>query len=369
MHIAMVTPRHLPFVGGVETHVDRLSTALAQRGHTVEIFTQRTDPASARVEHRAAVTVRRYPGVLGATPYPISPRLWRAVWSRRQTFDVIHGHGYHALASLVGPTSRGSRRPFVFTPHYHATGHTPLARALHPIYRPIGGQLVRRANTIISVSQVEADLLEGTFPPSSGQTRLVIPNGVDIDAIVAAEPFELTDINLLCVGRLAAYKNVDRVIDAVRLLPVRFHLWIVGDGPERGQLADNATPGRVTFLGRVSDEDLQRWYRSADVCVNLSAHEAFGIVLLEQLAAGGRVVASSIPAHREVAGFVPDNSVRFVDVDIPPDRLAAELEQAAGLGRPEAPQTTGIPTWERVAEWTEGAYISARERERAPTTG
>ncbi len=355
----MVTPRHLPFIGGVETHVDRLSAALSARGHSVDIFTQRTDDASPASERHGGVQIRRYPGLLSATPYPISPHLWHAVWSRRRAFDIIHGHGYHALAALVGPLTRTPARPFVMTPHYHATGHTRLARALHPAYRPLGAQLIRRADTVISVSQIEADLLARDFAPRPDQARVVIPNGVDLEAILSATPFELDGVNALCVGRLAAYKNVGRVIDSIQLLPSPVHLWIIGDGPVRQELEARSVADRVTFLGRVSDEDLHRWYRSADVCVNLSAHEAFGIVLLEQLAAGSRVVASSIPAHLEVSGFSPTNAAEFVDPGISAEDLSNVIAHAAESGRPAAPDTRTIPTWDAVAERTETAYVSA----------
>jgi glycosyltransferase involved in cell wall biosynthesis len=56
----------------------------------------------------------------------------------------------------------------------------------------------------------------------------------------------------------------------------------------------------VTFTGVVDEETLGRWWASASLYATASRQEAFGIGLAEALVAGLPVVASAIPAHREV---------------------------------------------------------------------
>jgi glycosyltransferase involved in cell wall biosynthesis len=56
----------------------------------------------------------------------------------------------------------------------------------------------------------------------------------------------------------------------------------------------------VRFTGAVSDEELRHWWASASLYATASSQEAFGIGLAEALVAGLPVVASDIPAHREV---------------------------------------------------------------------
>ena len=56
----------------------------------------------------------------------------------------------------------------------------------------------------------------------------------------------------------------------------------------------------MTFTGRADEESLGRWWASASLYATASLHEAFGIGLAEALVAGLPVVASGIPAHREV---------------------------------------------------------------------
>ena len=146
---------------------------------------------------------------------------------------------------------------------------------------------------------------------------------------------------LLFVGRLRYYKGLDTLLEAMRSLPARIVLDIVGDGPMaapwRALAEAPELAGRIRFLGEISDEDLPAAYRAADLFVlpcNCRA-EAFGTVLAEALASGvpcvtcdvgsgtswvvrdgvtGRVVPPSDPAALAAA-------IRELADD--PDRLAA----------------------------------------------
>jgi len=101
----------------------------------------------------------------------------------------------------------------------------------------------------------------------------------------------------------------------------------VGDGPDR-QRCEQVLPSRlrdaVTFLGRVDNDDLPRWYRSADLFVAPAlGGESFGIVLIEAQAAGCVVVASDIPGY---ASVITDG----VDGRLVPRRDPDALAQAIG---------------------------------------
>jgi glycosyltransferase involved in cell wall biosynthesis len=365
LRIALVTPRHAPYIGGVETHVSRLASALTAKGHQVEVFTQRTDPDTADTEEADGVLIRRFDGWLTSTAYPVPPRLWRALMRERRRFDVIHAHAYHGLASAVGRFARGERRPLVLTPHYHATGHTRIGRLLHPIYRPIGRYLVSAADRVICVSSAESSLVSRDFGPDVAARTVTIPNGVDLDEIRAAEPWPDAGRSVLCVGRLAGYKNVDLVIRAAQAFPEDLPLNIVGAGADRAELEELArTLGidhRVHFLGRLPDEELRRWYRTATVFVAMSSFEAFGIGLLEALAAGARIVASDIPAHQEVAALAGNSGISFEAPDVDSERLAETILEAVAAGRFSADGSAAdsIPTWLEVASRTEQVYAEA----------
>jgi glycosyltransferase involved in cell wall biosynthesis len=83
---------------------------------------------------------------------------------------------------------------------------------------------------------------------------------------------------LLCVSRLLPYKNVDLLVDAMRLLPEQ-RLVVAGSGPEAARLTAMA-PANVRLLGTVSDEELAWLYGSCSAVVAAS-HEDFGLVPIE----------------------------------------------------------------------------------------
>lgn len=98
---------------------------------------------------------------------------------------------------------------------------------------------------------------------------------------------------LLYVGRLAAEKEIEVIMDAARLLDarqIRYRLVCVGDGPLRETLSQMDLP-RVRFVGYKVGEELRRLYAAADIFVFASRIETYGNVILEAMASGLPVVA------------------------------------------------------------------------------
>jgi glycosyltransferase involved in cell wall biosynthesis len=112
----------------------------------------------------------------------------------------------------------------------------------------------------------------------------VVPPAVEVDpegAQTAAPGIEPG--YLLCVSRLLAYKNVQEVTEAFRLLPDQ-RLVVVGSGPLADTIRAGA-PSNVTVMGRVDDATLRWLYRS---CAGLVAasHEDFGLTPVEAASFG-----------------------------------------------------------------------------------
>ena len=119
-------------------------------------------------------------------------------------------------------------------------------------------------------------------------------------------------------------------------LPDDVGLWIGGDGPDSDRLrAEYGDDPRIEWLGRISDADKIARLRGADVFCAPSLHgEAFGVVLIEAMAASTTVVASGLDGYRNVATD---------DVDallVPPgdaEALAAALSPRPRRRRPRRP--------------------------------
>lgn len=355
LRIGLVVPHYSPYVGGVETHVEHLAIQAAARGHYIEILAQEHDHSLPRDEMLDDVRVRRFQIAYPSSHYAFAPGLWRFLRRHGQRYDILHSHNYHSLPPLTAALA--TRTTQVFTPHYHGTSESAFRRTLHRPYRGLGAVILRRARRVICVSRREAALLERDFPWVSDRVE-VISNGVDIPALRAAKPFDEPRKVILSAGRLAAYKNVRRIVEALPYLDEQFVLRVTGDGPERATLerrvAQLGLEHRVVLLGRVETDVLHRWLRTATIFVTMSEIEAMPLAPLEALACGARVVASDIDAHREIAD-ITGGSVFLLPTDTPPAELASAMARAAG----SSVRDIHVPSWQEVSEQTLALYASA----------
>lgn len=353
MRIAMVCAHYAPFAGGIESHVEEIAKRLVGHGAAVEILTHHDEPGLPDAEVRDGVLIRRHMVPVASQHFGLSPAVWATLVRQRHRYDVVHVHGYHSSAPLAAALAGAS--PLVFTPHYHGTGHSPLRKALHIPYRAIGAGIVARSKRIICVSQAEADLFLTHFRAARERVS-IIPNGADLERIRAARPYPDAGAVVITGGRLQSYKQVDRIVEAMALTPPELRLVVTGDGPERASLEtlakERGVTGKVSFLGRVDTETLYRWYASADVFCSMSSNEAMPVAILELLTAGARIVASDIPAHRDIRRRT-GGAINLVPLDVSPALLAAALQAAY-----HEPAATGqdIPTWDEVTAQTLNVY-------------
>jgi glycosyltransferase involved in cell wall biosynthesis len=332
MRISLVSPGFPPQLGGVEVVVGHLGDELRGNGHQVTVYAQRPRGSSFPASHD--YPVRRFADWSGSRQFPVAPGLARALWRDRGLYDVIHAHSFHAAPAMMAATI--PKVPLVFTPHFHAVGHTRTASALHTVYDPLATLLFRRADKVTCVSVAESELLLRRYP--SVEPRLsIIPLGVDSEALLAAEPFETNHPIVLVAGRLEAYKRIDTAIRAFASMRKDAQLVVCGTGSHRPALERLARElgivGRVSFRGHVSDGELRRWQCTATSTLSLSAREAFGLVLLEAAVAGSRVVASDIPAHAELAHRLGRVGVPMAVVTPEVAAVAAALDSQVEMGR------------------------------------
>jgi glycosyltransferase involved in cell wall biosynthesis len=354
VRVLYVTPHYAPTIGGVERHVAAIAGRVAAAGHDVEILTQ-TAEGWPRIDVVDGLLVRRARAVNRSSAFGFPPGVFTHVARHSPSFDVVHAHSYHALPALGALLAHGTR--VVFTPHYHGEGHTGFARLLHIPYRPLGHALFRRADAVICVSTAERQLVERDVPGVRDRLT-VIPNGVDVAAIRAAEPRPTDGPLLVAFGRLEPYKQLDRLIGALAELPPDWRLAIAGEGPARAGLTElvaaSGLAGRVEILGRIPDGELRSLLRAASVVASLSRHEAYGLTLVEGLAAGASVVASDIPAHREV--LEGQQATSLVPVDASAAAVAAAILERVAAGRPESVPET-VVDWDEVAARTLSVYV------------
>lgn len=353
LRVRLVTPGFPPARGGVEEHCHQLAVRLSAGGDRVSVLTAsragRVGPAR-RPDGIDVLTYRAW----RTTSMSLSPRLTVAgAFGPTADTDITHVHSYHASSGFAAIA--GVRRPIVFTPHYHGSGHSALARGLHRGYQLAGRAMFAAADAVICVSDAERAALVRDFPGIAERIR-VIPNGVDRATIRTAAPFPAQPPTALVVGRLETYKHVDAVIRAMAVVPTPSQLIIIGDGSESRtlrRLVDELGLGtRARMLGAVDTEEMHRWMRTARVLVSLSDHEAFGMVPLEAATAGARVVLSDIPAHREITGKWLGSTAEAVATDNVPAVADAVRRALARTDRAHV----DVPDWSDVARSTRAVY-------------
>jgi glycosyltransferase involved in cell wall biosynthesis len=329
VRILQVTPSYYPAVGGVERHVQAISERLVHLGHEVTVLTMGSGASAPRRDVIDGVTIHRFPSVGIGNVYRVPVGLLPYLWRARASFDIVHVHNYHAILMPLVVATRPSC--LVVTPHLNDRAHSSLAQVLHYPYALIGRRCLKHAHAVVCVSAAERSRLMSRLRVPSDRIS-VIPNGIDSARIRSAETSTLKDPHLLlAVGRLEAYKRVDRLIEAMAGLPNTFSLVIIGDGSQRSALEQRArtisVAERVTFAGHVPDDQLWQWYGRAQVLLSLSTAEAYGLTLLEALAGGCQVVCSGIPAFRELALRFPDRVTLQTDTRI--ETIVSAVESAS----------------------------------------
>jgi glycosyltransferase involved in cell wall biosynthesis len=355
MRILQVTADYYPKIGGVERHVRSISEQLAGMGHDVVVATMTGERDGRPVDLLGGVRLRRF-GSIGLGPaYRLPVGLTGYLRRVGDGFDVIHVHNYHT--AMLPVVAASHPRCLVVTTHLNDRAHSRVADVLHYPYAPVGRWSLSRAGAVICVSLAERQRVLTRFRLAPERV-LVIPNGVDVARFQAMAAGSARDPSLLLVaGRLEAYKRVGQVIDVLALLPDRFRLAIVGDGPMRPVLQERAAAlgvsERVIFTGQVSDRQLIAWYRRANVVVNLSSAEAFGLTVIEAISADCQVVCSNIPAFGELAHRFPDRITTVPSGDR--QSLAASIESAAQHSNIQ-PVDLSVFGWDTVAKGLEDVY-------------
>ncbi|MEU1342790.1 glycosyltransferase [Streptomyces sp. NPDC005827] len=292
-------------------------------------------------------------GMAGNRDLGALPRLVRVI--RRGRYDLVHTHLYRAcLYGRIAARLAGVRAVVATE---HSLGDTQLeGRELTAGVRALYLAGERLGRSTVAVSPTVAERLRRWGVP--GPRIEVVPNGIDLErfrfdpAVRQRTRARLglpQDAHVIGgIGRLAPGKRFDVLIEALVRLPADCRLLLVGGGPEEGALRRAArtagVAGRVLFAGerpyvsdRAHDPDLPSLVAAMDVLASPSAQEAFGLAVVEALAAGLPVLYSSCPAVEDLPPAAAPGARRVEGgADAYAEALAAV--RAAGPGPRTAPE-------------------------------
>jgi L-malate glycosyltransferase len=361
--------------GGAGRAVTDLAVAARRGGHAVAVAATRTPVPG----------YENYPQYLQALAAAGVP-----VILVDSTFDRSVESGNEAVASIaaaIPPSSLSLVHAHAGTPARIGLALSSLARRegrVVPVVQTMHGwgttktprqerddlATLNQMDAVVVTSHASADdvIRRGIDP-----ARVVaIPCGLDAELPVAppvhpiaqeamARRAEGTRV-LLCIGTINRNKNQSTLVRALAaILARRLVLCVfVGEGVEAADLREVAgasgVQDAVRFVGY--QPDAASWLTTADLLVQPSLAEGQGLAVLEAFRAGIPVVASDIPAHRELIGetggwlFDPTSA----------EDLARAADRALSVDRRECERRTARARDAFQARYTVEAMVAAHQR-------
>jgi glycosyltransferase involved in cell wall biosynthesis len=235
---------------------------------------------------------------------------WRRIaWEQQALPRLVKREGLDLLHCPDFSRPLLTSTPVVNTFHdlsYYARGFFSVPKLAYK--RALTRVSVLKSSSLIAVSRFTRDQLVERFAVDPVKVK-VIYSGVEIPAAAPVDPPSQPFV--LFVGTLEKRKNVRCLIEAFTKLnkerEMPYRLVLAGqqgeDWPEVASALEASSVRRqIEVLGYVSQADIYRLYRSADLLVYPSYYEGFGLPIIEAMACGLPVICSSTTALPEAGG-------------------------------------------------------------------
>jgi len=231
---------------------------------------------------------------------------------RRGNFDVVHANLFPVIYYVILSSLFLRGKPLlVMTEH-----STDNKRRRKEYLRPIEKFIYRHYDRIIRISPMaEKNLQSWLRLPEKYNLRFhIVDNGISTKEYAEKSGYDKTeifpdirkdDILLGMVGSFSQQKNHKGMLHIMAVLPEKYKLVLVGEGPLILRIRDKAAQmglsRRISILGY--RKDIAEIFHTIDILVIPSLWEGFGLIAVEAMACGTPVVASNVPG---LAGVVAD---------------------------------------------------------------
>ena len=307
MKIAQVCHRFLPTIGGIQTHVNEISTRLVERGIDVEVLT--TDPKGKyeKEESMNGIFVRRFKSFAPGNSLYFSSKLNEYLREHSSEYDIIHAHNYQALPALYAALNKKNNK-MVFTPHYHEIKRSFVTNLFESTYRYFGRKIFQKSDKIICVSKYESEIIRKVFDISDEKIT-IIPNGLNRQEFIGVNKVSSDKRKILSIGKLYEMKGHQHIVNVMPLLEDDVILEIVGEGSYGNRLLDRINQlylgDRVKITPYLERKELIQRYFDADLYMSMSELESYGITVAEALITGTPCIVNDNSALRD---WVDDGS-------------------------------------------------------------
>lgn len=291
--IIHVTAYYPPHLGGQEIVVQDLVTQLALAGEQVEVVTSSVGARTGTSVEDGVQVTRLKSHEFAHTPVIWGLFFWLLRRANRNT--IIHLHvGQFFTSEVVWLASRIKRFRYILHLHCDLVPSGPMGRLL-PLYKKLFlSREIDDAELVIVLTKEHCRAVRRDH--SYDGKLLVMSNGIDEDFFnVTRKPAGSKTLELLFVGRLSPHKNLTALLEALSMIEHEITLDIIGDGECRRELrmliADKKLEN-VRLHGRLSRDEVKKFYATCSVLILPSLYEVQPIALLEAMASRIPVIVS-----------------------------------------------------------------------------
>ena len=233
--------------------------------------------------------------------------------------DIIHFHHPNPFVAFLLVRLIPANTKLIVHWHLDITKQ----KYIYPLVKRNERRLLERADSVIVTSPQYRD---ASLPLKPFLQKVkVVDNGINIHRfdLQCNDEMRIKDIHkkyhykrlIFFVGRHVEYKGLRYLIEAEKYVTTDCHIVIAGQGPLTEELKAKANLGRVSFVGRLSNDDLRCYLHAADVFAfpSITKNEAFGLALAEAMYC--RCPAVTFYIEGSGVNWVSLNGVTGIEVD------------------------------------------------------
>lgn len=309
---------YLPSLGGIQTVCCQLSAGLKRKGFDVYVFTNKYPLKLPFNETIDGTIVERF--ILGnffSEVKNIKSLIYRLLSHLIFPFTFVHLFVsiYKIKPDIINIHFPLAQLPYIkflqlffkfkIVTSFH--GHDVLRwqeSYKNPLLFKLQQSIISRSSEVTACSNFLSRKVESTLNLSASSVKTVY-NGVDLSRFENTNNSISTKEYIFSFGRLETHKGFDILIQAFsRLKNQDLHLLIAGEGSQLDELQKQAKQllllNRISFLGRLSPEEIASYSSQARVNVIPSRREPFGIVVLEAIASKKPVIGTNVGGIPEI---------------------------------------------------------------------
>ncbi|MCQ2311365.1 MAG: glycosyltransferase [Paludibacteraceae bacterium] len=287
--ILHISKYYSPFIGGIETVAKQLVSSLDGYQNVVICFSNDRQTHYDTVD---GVQVIRVGVCASISSQDIAPAYYKHLKNIIKSIqpDLVHIHCPNPYIYPILLWLLPKRTKLVVHWHSDILGKGMLYHLIAPFER----LLLKRADLILTTSPNYAPYSHALLPFKHKIS--ILPNVITPDRFTLQptddaaiqhirEQWQGKTLLLFC-GRHVAYKGVEHLIEAEQWMQPNIQILIAGTGPLTSEYQDLAKDcKRITFLGKLSNDELRCYLHAADLFAfpSINKAEAFGVVLAEAM--------------------------------------------------------------------------------------